>query len=254
MIDKLQRLLDQYWHWLQEQTTIREVGNHVEITTPYLDRHNDCFQMYAGCREDRFFLTDDGYVLNDLAQAGVDAISGKRRLLLEETLNGFGVQEVAGALEVETSPEDFGLRKHSLLQAMIAVSDMFYLASPTVESLFHEDVTTWLDASSIRYTPNVKFSGKSGFDHKFDFVIPKSPDQPERVCRSINRPDRNAVQTMVFAWEDTKEVREPNAVAYAILNDAERSVPPSLDKAFDSYGVRTILWSLRDEAVEGLAA
>ena len=254
MIDEVQRLVDQYWNWLQEQTTIREVGNHVEITTPYLDRHNDCFQMYAGRHEDGFILTDDGYVLNDLAQAGVDATSGKRGLLLEETLNGFGVREVAGALQVEASPEDFGLRKHNLLQAMLAVSDMFYLASPTVENLFHEDVIAWLDTSSIRYTPNVKLSGKSGFDHKFDFVIPKSPDQPERVCRSINRPDRNAAQTMVFAWEDTKEARDPNAVAYAILNDADRSVSRFVDKALESYDVRPVRWSTRGEAIKNLAA
>ncbi len=254
MIAEVQRLLDQYWNWLQEQTTIREVGDYVEITTPYLDRHNDCFQLYAGKHGERFILTDDGYVLDDLAQAGVEATSGKRLLLLQEALNGFGVQEVAGNLQVEASPKDFGLRKHSLLQAMLAVSDMFYLASPTVGSLFHEDVVTWLDTSSVRYTPNVKFAGKSGYDHKFDFVIPRSPDQPERVCRSINRPDRNTAQTMAFAWLDTKEVRNPNAVAYAILNDADGSVPRSVDKALDSYGVRTIPWSSREDAVESLAA
>ena len=253
MIAEVQRLLDRYWHWLQKQTTIREVGDHVEITTPYLDRHNDCFQMYAGKLGERFILTDDGYVLDDLAQAGVEVTSGKRRLLLQETLNGFGVQEVAGTLQVETSLEDFGLRKHSLLQAMLAVSDMFYLASPTVESLFHEDVTTWLDTSSVRYTPNVKFSGKSGYDHKFDFVIPKSPDQPERVCRSINRPDRNTAQTMAFAWLDTKEVRDADAVAYAILNDTGGSVPRSVDKALASYGVRSIRWSAREEVAKNLA-
>ena len=132
MIAEVQRLLDQYWNWLQEQTTIREVGDHVEITTPYLDRHNDCFQMYAGKHGERFILTDGGYVLDDLAQASVEATSSKRRVLLQETLNGFGVQEVAGTLQVETSRKDFGLRKHSLIQAMLAVSDMFYLASPTV--------------------------------------------------------------------------------------------------------------------------
>ena len=155
MILEIQRLLDQYWSWLQEQTTIREVGDHVEITTPYLDRHNDCLQMYAGKTKEGFILTDDGYVLDDLAQAGVDMTSRKRRLLLEEALNGFGVQNVADTLQVETSANDFGLRKHSLLQAMLAVSDMFYLASPVVESLFHEDVTAWLDGSTVWTCPDL---------------------------------------------------------------------------------------------------
>lgn len=253
VIAEIQRLLDQYWNWLQEQTTIREVGDHVEITTPYLDRHNDCIQLYAGKTKDGFLLTDDGYILDDLAQAGVEVASEKHRLLLEETLYGLGVQEVAGALQVETSVDDFGLRKHSLLQAMLAVADMFYLASPTVESLFHDDVTAWLDGSNVRYTRNVKFAGKSGYDHKFDFVIPKSPDQPERVCRSLNRPDRNTAQTMAFAWLDTKEVRDPDSVAYAIINDTDKAVPGTVDKALRNYGVRTIRWSAREEAVPHLA-
>ena len=32
----------------------------------------------------------------------------------------------------------------SLLQAMLAVNDMFYLAVPMVASLFYEDVVAWL--------------------------------------------------------------------------------------------------------------
>lgn len=61
MTGEIQRLLDQYWSWLQEQTMVREVGDHVEITTPYLDRHNDCLQMYASKTKEGFILTDDGY-------------------------------------------------------------------------------------------------------------------------------------------------------------------------------------------------
>jgi len=34
--------------WLKGKTTLREVnGSWVEITTPYLDRHNDALQIYA---------------------------------------------------------------------------------------------------------------------------------------------------------------------------------------------------------------
>ena len=113
--------------------------------------------------------------------------SPKRQALFKTTLNGFGVQLEGNALEVRASADNFSLRKHNLVQAMLAVNDLFYLASPTIASLFHEDVVAWLDLSDIRYTPNVKFTGKSGYDHRFDFVIPKSRVQPERVLRAINR-------------------------------------------------------------------
>jgi hypothetical protein len=116
------------------------------------------------------------------------------------TLNGFGVKMNKDALEVHASPETFPLRKHSLIQAMLAVNDLFYLAKPVVESLFFEDVVEWLDVNEIRYTPKVKFTGISGYDYVFDFVIPKSRHQPERVVQAINKPTPQAAKALILEW------------------------------------------------------
>ena len=137
---------------------------------------------------------------------------------------------------------------------MLAVNDLFYLASPTIASLFYEDVVSWLDLSDIRYTPSVKFTGKSGYDHRFDFVIPKSRTQPERVLRAINRPSRDTAQAMAFSWIDTREVRSPETRAYAILNDSEQTVSENVLDAMRNYDVHPVPWSARDEAREELAA
>ncbi len=137
---------------------------------------------------------------------------------------------------------------------MLAVNDLFYLASPVIASLFHEDVAAWLDGANIRYTPSVKFSGKSGYDHRFDFVIPKSTNQPERVLRAINRPSRNTAQRAVFSWIDTKEVRSPDSRAFAILNDSEQSISENILESMRQYDVNPILWSNRKEVREELAA
>ena len=47
MTEEIQSLLDRYWGWLRDKTTIRQMHDWVEITTPYLDRHNDRLQIYA---------------------------------------------------------------------------------------------------------------------------------------------------------------------------------------------------------------
>ena len=47
MIRDIQALLDQYSIWLRDRTKLREIGDCIEITTPYLDRHNDYLQIYA---------------------------------------------------------------------------------------------------------------------------------------------------------------------------------------------------------------
>ncbi len=253
MIQDIQSLLDQYIAWLKDKTTLRQVDDWVEITTPYLDRHNDYLQIYAQRKNGGYVLTDDGYTIEDLEQSGCKLESLKRRDLLNTTLNGFGVRLNKTAMEVKASKENFALRKHNLIQAMLAVNDMFYLASPTVASVFYEDVVSWLDIIEVRYTPKVRFMGKTGYDHLFDFVIPKSRRQPERILRTINHPNRAQAQSVVFAWIDTKEVRPQDAQAYALLND-EQEVPVAVSDSLQNYGVTPVPWSKRDAVRDQLVA
>lgn len=58
MINEIQSLLDEYTRWLKEKTQVRQVDEWVEITTPYLDRHNDYLQIYARRRNGNYVLTD----------------------------------------------------------------------------------------------------------------------------------------------------------------------------------------------------
>lgn len=246
-------MLDRYWVWLRDQTSLREGDEWVEITTPYLDRHNDCLQIYAKKAGHGYVLTDDGYVLDDLVQSGCNVGSPQCRALIETTLNGLGVRRQDDALEVDVSPENFAVRKHNLLQAMLAVEDIHYLSTPAREVVpFRDTVDAWLTRSKIRYTPNVSLNGKSGYGHLFEFVIPKSENRPERVVRAFNRPNRTAVTTMVFAWIDTRQVRSPESTAYAILNDADAAVPDELVGAMRSYQVTPVLWSQRESSLEEL--
>ena len=254
MINSIQKLLDDYIAWLKDKTALRQIDDWVEVTTPYLDRHNDYIQIYAKKEDDGFTLTDDGYTIEDLEQGGCKLDSPKRQELLKMTLNGFGVQLVESKLEVRASESNFAIRKHNLVQAMLAVNDMFYLAMPMVASLFYEDVVAWLDSNDVRYTPKVKFTGRSGYDHLFDLVIPKSRSQPERIVQTINRPRRDTAQAVAFAWFDTKEVRPPASKAYAFLNDEESSVSRDVLDALSNYDVQPVPWSSRENVREELVA
>lgn len=255
MVQDIQALIERYLCWLREKTTLRELGDGVEITTPYLDRHNDYLQIYAfRAKNGDIVLTDDGYIVDDLEMSGCNLDGTTRQSTLQMTLNGFGVAMNGRALEIQTSIEDFASRKHNLVQAMLAVNDLFYMTSPIVKSFFLEDVTRWLDSSHIRYSPRCKFTGKSGYDHLFDFVIPKSRQCPERMLKLINRPDRNSAQSLVFSWIDTKDIRAKESRAYACLNDSEHEVSEAALGAFRSYGVNPIIWSRREKVQEELAA
>ena len=42
MLSEIKELLDNYSLWLRDKTTLLQIDeNWVEITTPFLDRHND---------------------------------------------------------------------------------------------------------------------------------------------------------------------------------------------------------------------
>src|SRR5258708_22877692 len=178
MISDIQKLLDDYLAWLKDKTILRQIDDWVEITTPYLDRHNDYVQIYAKKSNGSFTLTDDGYTIDDLEQSGCKLDSRKRQDLLKMTLNGFGVQAHGSALEVHASPDNFALRKHNLVQAILAENDMFYLAVPMVANLFYEDVVAGLDLHDVRDTPQVTFTRTSGHHHTLDFLITPPRTQP----------------------------------------------------------------------------
>lgn len=185
---------------------------------------------------------------------GATSRTDKRSQLLQITLKRLGVRKEGYALTVHAGEEDFPQKKHDLVQAMLAVGDLFHTATATVIGLFLEEVGQWLEDHEIRYTESVKFTGASDYDHQFDFVIPGFRDVPERLLQAINRPDRSSVERLIMAWQDTRETRPSDSEAVAILNDVEQSVPrPSLE-ALSNYDVKTILWSERDEHVEELAA
>jgi hypothetical protein len=254
MIDDIKKLMTQYWDWLRDKTTLKQVADYVEISTPFLDRHNDHIQIYAKRIDGAYVLTDDGYTVSDLENSGVQLDSPKRLEILKTTLNGFGVQQEGNAMLVKASPETFAARKHNLIQAMLAVNDLFYLSKPFVASLFLEDVTAWLDQNEIRYTPRVKFTGKSGYDYLFDFVIPKSRRQPERILHTMNRPTHERAKLFAFSWDDTREVRAPDTRAIALLNDEEHTIQSAIIEALNAYGVLPVSWSGRDQIKELLAA
>ena len=247
--------MQNYFVWLKDKTVLKEIDNQwVQITTPHLDRHNDCLQIYVKKQGDGFLLTDDGYILNDLISSGCELKTPRRQSMLKTCISGFGVLLEDDQLIVHASLHDFALKKHSLIQAMLAINDLFYLATPNVKSLFIEDVGSWLDSANIRYVPMVKFSGKSGFDHMFNFVIPKSRNSPERLLQVLNAPDKKSVELLMFEWLDTRETRPADSKLFALLNDTSTTISSSTIDALRNYESTPILWTEREKARDILVA
>lgn len=116
----VEELVNEYLQWLKENITLGELDGWFEVTTPFLDRHNDHLQVYVKADGNEFVLTDDGYVVKDLAMTGCEASTPRRRELLETTLAGFELQDQA--LTTRATHQNSARKKHALLQAMLAVN------------------------------------------------------------------------------------------------------------------------------------
>ncbi len=254
MIDEIQSLREDYLGWLRDNTLLREVDEWVEITTPLLDRHNDCLQIFAKRARGGYLLTDYGYTIDDLEFCGCNVDRGSRKELLNTALNGFGVSRDGNVLQVNATAEDFALQKQNLLQAMLAVNDLHYTSRSRVASMFAEDVAGWLTKSRVEYDRDFELVGKTGFKVRFDFVIRVSGVHPNRALWTISNPNPDSAKRTAFAWEDTRELLAGKYKAFAMINDNEKPVPERVSKALLNYDIQPLMYSALDEAIEQLHA
>jgi len=248
------QLVDSYIRWLRSGLSVDTINGVCELTTPFLDRHNDHLQLYIVENAEKYSITDDGYILNDLASSGMEFTSPKRQSVLEVALNGFGVKVKNQELVIDASKKNIGHKIHALVQAMISVNDMFVLSQPRVASIFLEDVSAYLRENHVRFSPRVKLTGKTGYDHAIDFLIPASDKRPERLVQAINSPNKNTIGAYLFTLNDTRGARDEDSEAFAFLNDTDRSVPSEVFDALKAYDVVAAAWSRRTEYVDALAA
>jgi len=249
------QLIESYIEWLHSRISIEDLDGIYQITSPYLDVNNDRLQIYVSNEGDILKLSDDGQVINELEMSGCHISNSKKRMeILNFILNKFGVKKNGDELFIHATLDNFAQKKHSLLQAMLSVNDMFMTTRANVTSVFLEEVENFLNENDIRFSDNVSFIGKSGFTHNFDFVIPKYRKVPERIIKVINNPRRDTAESLIFSWNETKETRKSDAVMYAFLNDENKSVSDSLISAFKQYEIKTVQWSMKDQYLHELTA
>lgn len=249
------QLKKSYIDWLNSRITIEDLDGVYQITSPYLDVNNDRLQLYVSKEGDVLKLSDDGQVINELEMTGCNISRSKKRMeILSFILNKFGVKQNGDELFIYATMGNYAQRKHFLLQAMLSVNDMFMTTRANVTSIFLKEVERFLVENEIRFSDNISFIGKSGFTHNFDFVIPKFREIPERIIKVINNPRRDTAESLIFAWNETRETRKSKAVMYAFLNDENKSIGDTITSAFNQYNIKPIPWSQSGQYIDELIA
>jgi hypothetical protein len=248
------KIVTEYIRWIKDNTTVKAVqdGKACGVITPFLDRHNDHIEIYVSKMGDGYVLTDDGYTVADLKMSGLTLNSPKREKIFETILKGFGVKfGLRNELFVEANATNLGQKKHYLLQAILAVNDMYSLSQENVFSLFKEDVELFFKSNDIFYNRDVKLTGKSGFDHNIDFMIPASKKRPERLIRTVNNPKKDPIMAAIFSFADIQQVRSEATANFVIYNDLlDQPVSKDALSALANYSITSIPWSQKEKCKE----
>lgn len=249
---KGQTFTDKYLKWVKENTveTLLPTG-WTAIATPFLDSHNDGLTIYAKEERGEITFSDDGYIIGDLEFIGVS--TSHRMKTLKRFLQGYGVTVTDDKeLEIKATAHNAPVKQHLLLQAMMAVSDMFTPTQSTKGGeLFLDKVVKFFDGNGVVYTPDAQFQGKSGLIHKVDFVIPHWKNLPERFVYAINNPNKGTAKNAIFTWEDISSNRTQKNQLISVLHD-QRKIPDEITTMFVNYDAIPIPWSKRDENVSAL--
>ncbi len=111
ILKECQDLITAYTNWLRQKITVEEINDFCEITTPFLDRHNDSLQIYVKRSNGGLLLTDDANTIRDLRMSGCEFNTEKRKLMLRTILNGFGIHLQGDELTAEGSGSKLSTEK-----------------------------------------------------------------------------------------------------------------------------------------------
>ena len=244
----IQKMIDDYTAWLRKEITTADFGEYIELTTPYLDRFNDYLQIYA--KQDpngTITLTDDGYIIGSLISSGMTFRSNSNNYkMLNKIAAKFDVNLIGEEIVVTATAHTFPQKKHMMIQAMLAIDDLFDVSSDTVKNLFIEYIETYLNANEIYYSKDFSLLGKSGTVYTYDFHIQRTKEKPERFCRGFNKLNISKRDLTLFNWMDTQEKRGDLSELIVIYND-ENSVSDDVLTGFYNYGIKTLPFSQRQE-------
>lgn len=250
-------LLDGHAAWWRSQFSVCTVNGGVQVISPMIDRHNDHIGFYLS--DDArlsggYVLTDLGATLEDLAASGCDVLRAPARVeKLDQTLRGFGLERKGVEIFVRSGASGLPRAMSFIMQGLSTIDDLFFTARGNVRSYLREDVEVWLDASEIRYAPDISIAGRSGFETKFDFLIPKTGHiAPERFIKVVSNPSRQSVGNSLFGWGDINAAREGSELYLFmdVRNTRSGQIGTDLMQACHAYDVQPVSWDgTVDEAI-----
>ena len=126
-MDTTQKLLTDYYRFLNSNYQIHQLADADEIVTPLTDFIGDNITIYLSrLGAQQIQLDDDGYTLDNLSLMGI-ALSDTRKQIVKQICNQYQVAlSDDGVLYVKGSLSNFPLMKLNLTSAMLKIGDLYF--------------------------------------------------------------------------------------------------------------------------------
>lgn len=251
-MDWIKQKIDEYCQWLRNNTDVRkDLGTEwYSLSTPFIGLFNDHVEIFVKREGTNILISDDGWTLDNLSMVGVDFNrSEKRRKILDNILNTYGVTLQGSELIVKANDKDFPMKKHALVSAIMNINDLEVLSSNKVNSFFQDDVQTYLDSREIIYSPSIILKGLSGLDYNFNFQI--AGRKSELVIKTYETIKQDNVTSFLYCVQDVQNNRrlltDKKFRSLLIINDEIREPSSKLIEVLTEKEVEVAKWSEKDK-------
>jgi hypothetical protein len=115
----LELFLNEYPFWLTKNSSVKKLDNGwFELTTSYLDKHNDYIVVYAIKPFGIITIHDGGETIG-----GLSLIIHRD---VKKVLTTYGIQQDETGLYVDCNEGDFAQKLHNLISAIIEINALSY--------------------------------------------------------------------------------------------------------------------------------
>lgn len=251
----IEELKNEYLKWTQQKIELKDNQDFVEIVTPFVDLHHDYISIFFSQENDKYKLTDDGYILDELSMLGIDILSSiKRRNFFDSTLKIFGIdynESTSELFVMFNSINEYPEMQHRLTQCLIRISDMLLTSRNKVANFFSEDISNFFLESNVYFSESPGYIGRTGRNVTFDFALPRSKKVKPKLIKAINSPTAEAYKEPLLAFVDIQDTKSDHDFI-VLANDLNNSIADKFLEPLTNYGVEVLAWSSRYDWVEKL--
>lgn len=249
-----QKYISSFLEWLSSDLAALDLDGACEVTTPFLDRHNDHIQIYIREQNGSFVLSDEGNTVSDMLASGVDFQQQSRQELLKFVLDGYNVSLTDDELKLDATDANIGQRMNFLIQAIIGVNNTFsiptqFQSRDKREDQFKLDAIDFLTSRGFSHNSGTRVIGKTGYTHSMETITQRSNGNAATThyFKSFNTPSKPSISKFLFDVQDIVGRKGSNGKSVAFLNDQEKPVRDDDIAALIEYDVIPACWTQREE-------